>query len=363
MLARAFVVVSCLLAACKGAPPPATRPVGEPVARTASPSRGIVTRDDGRSYAVVQLRRHDSECSNAGGEHYQFEIDEPARAAKRVAHGGGHGVQLDLVSRRGHYFVAELMVSAPCDGSYCDPGTTLDTWCIQPRTFDAEILRLLPAHDLESARQALAIVAERGLPPAAATLVAPTGRETIAVARVRDGDRQRMQFHLEPIDGSAPATIGLESTRLRPHIGDFLVVASVGEQVTRVLLADDRAAALRWAEIVRGEGWPPEVILATHERNPAIARWTVFGLVVEGPPGCGLSIEGRLPRADVGLSKLSAAAPPGMAVGDTAMAVVTLRFTDDACGHNLRAVRVYRNPPTPSWPDDGSRVPSIPISE
>ena len=102
-------------------------------------------------YAVVKLVNRTEECSNAGGEHDTFALDE---AKPRMLHAGGHMEHLKLDAT---YYVAEVTFG---DNQPRDPG-----WCLDqlPR-YAGEVVRFEPAADSAAARKRLAEVVKHGMP-------------------------------------------------------------------------------------------------------------------------------------------------------------------------------------------------------
>lgn len=146
-----------------------------PSSLSSSPSlaSGPMVGSDGAIYAVVEFKAALEEASNAGGEHDTFEIDEPGHREPRLAHGGGHGSWYGL-SRRSlrptasDYFIAELAMHPrrPYTYDHADGGwgtTTLPD-------YDAEVVRLVPMRDLETARGVLPRLAWHQVPFAALPL-------------------------------------------------------------------------------------------------------------------------------------------------------------------------------------------------
>jgi len=139
---------------------------------SSSPSlvSGPIVGADGAIYAVVEFKATLEEASNLGGEHDTFEIDEPGYRQPRLAHGGGHGRwyglgRPSLRPTASDYFVAELAMHPrhPYTYDHADGGwgtTTLPD-------YDAEVVRLVPMRDLETARGMLPCLARHQVPFAA----------------------------------------------------------------------------------------------------------------------------------------------------------------------------------------------------
>lgn len=123
-----------------------------------APVTGPVRLSDGRVLAVVVLKARVVECSNLGGEHDVFQVDERGdgggRPPPRVVLGGGHGQWTRLVpgvgpiSSPGPAYIGEISWGAapPDDAGWC-----LDS--LPPAA--GRVRNLKAAHDLESARAAL----------------------------------------------------------------------------------------------------------------------------------------------------------------------------------------------------------------
>lgn len=358
------VLAAAVLASCAGHPSPRTAPsaplfvpplASAPLPPPPPPSTPTDAGPpaDGRSFAVVRAVLRLDECTGLGGEHYVFEIDEPGRTAKRNAH--GFHLHLGLLPSfvnafaptPARYFVAELR--SPIEATV-SAGLRNARVCLGALPeFDARVSRLIEAPNLETARRMLPMIAQRGMPPLAVDLKPEGASDTIAVVRVQARERAiDRRFLLEAIDGSAPPYLDLPTnTSFEPWIGDILVIGSEmdGSRLvpTRILATDERSAAFRWAHEVRRNGWPAQAI--PMDQGLATARWFMAGKVVEGRPGCRPSI--GAPHGYGGnfrLPKMSAAAAPGLSPGDAVIAIVAPRFEDDACGNNLRVVRLYRTP-------------------
>ncbi len=291
---------------------------------------------DGRVFAVVEVTSQISECSGAGGEHYVLAIDGTAQ----LAHAGGHAEYRKLAG----FYVAELMMQPRTDEDHDrNPDSSRSGWCLDrlPR-FDASALRLVPARDRAEAQRLLARIARSGMARPTFELGTHAARETIGVARVldfRDG-----AVELEPIDGGVPAWVELPASNEPVLRGDPIVIASdaATAKPTRMFVADTIAGARAWGAAVRSHGWPPQPIVLVH--GYALARWTAVGTVI-ADPRCGPTIaatEGR--GSDFIAETLRAAAPANARIGETVLAVFVPRFAPDACGHTMRAVRVYRAP-------------------
>ena len=123
-------------------------------------------------YAVVELDFRVTECSNLGGHHYTFRIDD---GTARIAHGGGHGVWRDLGSgleAKRDYYVAELIETPRVDEDHdCVPDSSRAGWCLDmlPRDYSAEVVRLIPAKDRADAHRMLADVQRDGMSAEAIT--------------------------------------------------------------------------------------------------------------------------------------------------------------------------------------------------
>jgi hypothetical protein len=122
-----------------------------------APAAPATPSTDEPTYAVVRLAHTTIECSNLGGVHYSFAVDEPG--VPRVLHSGDHGeLNLDLADDT--YYVAEVSWGngpVPTDG---DAG-----WCLDGLPpYSGEVLRFQPAHDLADARRQLAAIQRDGWP-------------------------------------------------------------------------------------------------------------------------------------------------------------------------------------------------------
>jgi hypothetical protein len=131
--------------------------------RAPVPPAKPLTAADGRTYAVVELKRTIGECSNLGGTHYSFAVDESG--VPRMIHAGGHGAP-DLHLANDTYYVAEVMLKDRPDPPEDDAG-----WCLADLpAYSGEALRFVPARDLADARVRLAAIRRDGLPATAYTL-------------------------------------------------------------------------------------------------------------------------------------------------------------------------------------------------
>ena len=155
---RLLLIALLIAAAC---------PRSSPVAPSAPPELGPVRGTDGSIYAVVFLRSSMEEASNLGGEHDVFEIDGPVCGDVRLAHGGGHGLWygFDIPEARtgaSDVFVAELQMHPRRAYTYDHADGGWGTTRLPP--FDAEVVRLMPMRDLETARAALPRLASHQQP-------------------------------------------------------------------------------------------------------------------------------------------------------------------------------------------------------
>lgn len=314
---------------------------------------------DGREFAVVRLVSVTHECSGAGGEHYAFEIEEPAHLRGGLAHLGGHAVYLGLIpsavslahtprpAAGVQRYVVELAMTPPVDeDTDANPDSSRAGWCLShlPR-FDASITRALPAADADEAGRLLARVTEDGMPPPTVEVRPAAGPVDIGVARVVDVSHAG-HVVAEGVHGSVATAFERPDVLLMR--GDLIVMESEAtapqRTVTRLMVAHDRADAIRWDAHVRAHGWPPMPI---DIGSIATARWAIAGKVAGGPPGCGPEIE--VPHAGYGsnlsLPRMVAPAPTGVQHGETVLAVVTARFEPDGCGHTLHTARAYLAPP------------------
>jgi hypothetical protein len=353
---------------CPARPPPAPTPAASAARQDhLLPPVGLLQGTDGRQFAVVHWIRGLEECSGAGGHHDILEIDEPGDE-HRLAHAGGHYMHLGLGPSQQfgfahpvgpEFFVAELvMVPRAGEDHDANPDSSVGGWCLAdlPRT-DAKVSRLLPAQSLLDARRMLTSVAAIGMPPPMFILAPRTGSE-LSVARVRAIHRPGWTLSLDAIDGRPPAALDLPATYRAVQIGDLLVVESDAGGPTRVLAPENLATARMWVNYIRRHAWPIAPIVNAIEETIAMSRWTMVGAVIPGATGCGALIEGNRGYGSVwNLPKLVATAPPGIAVGDTVIAVSVARFDNDRCGANLRAVRVYR---TPGFTSDKLATDGIP---
>jgi hypothetical protein len=108
-------------------------------APTSPPADGIVVVD-GRAFAVVRVVGVDSLNMNRRNElHYRFEIDDPLALVPRLAH--GNACEGDYLGET--YFVAELRLVPRV------VAVLGRTWYL------ADVLRMAPAADLETARRML----------------------------------------------------------------------------------------------------------------------------------------------------------------------------------------------------------------
>jgi hypothetical protein len=252
-----------------------------------------------------------------------------------------------FASTPARYFVAELR--SPIDASLA-AGLRNARVCLSALPeFDASVSRLIEAPNLETARRLLPMIAQRGMPPLAVDLKPEGASDTIAIVRVRARDRAGdRRFFIEAIEGSAPPYFDLPTnTSFEPWIGDILVIGSdmAGSLLvpTRILATEDRVAAFRWAREVRRDGWPAPAVPMDY--GFATTRWLVAGKVVKGRPGCQPSLgasEGY--GSNFRLPKMLAVAGADLSPGDDVIAIVVPRFEDDACGNNMRVVRLYRTP-------------------
>jgi hypothetical protein len=337
--------------------------------QTPAPSRAEPFTDvDGRVYAIVQLVGIAGEATNLGGNHFTFQLDEPGK--QRFAHGGGHGFygpsllterfaaafyvrERGWVPQKAHYYVAEL---GPVTDKRDLRRDCLD--CLP--AYDFETYRVLPVRDVDDARRLLAQVVARGMPPI--TVIVSKRRGDLAVVRVR---RRINEFSLEPVDGAASKELLLPVAEpYTPLVGDLLVVESTNGSVARLLVADDLASARRWAAAIRRDGWPAAAISVQPFDNLATSRFVMKAEVADGEPGCGPDLVANVALAgQLQLAMPRVAAPPGLVLHDSLLAVVVARFAPDPCKRTARAVRVYHAPP--GMPDHAYQVPSglVPIVE
>ncbi len=324
------------------APPiPAVAPVRIPVVAPKP--------DDGRVFSIVRVTQRFDECSGAGGEHYVLTLDDGTR---RLAHAGGHAVDLDLIPKYsalkdpqapGRYMVAELILYPPRDpDADRNPDSSSRGWCLDrlPR-FDASATRLLPATDAADARRLLDQVERLGMPPSAEGLAPASSRDELAIARVIDVAPDAASVELESIEGWVPRRLAVRPGTALTR-GDAVVVATSASIPTRVLFPDDLASARRWAAEIRADRWPTDPIVIPYAITAA--RWTTVATVIPGRKGCGPTI--RAPHG-IGSSlmlPLDAPAPAEAKLGDRLIAVVFARATPDRCGHTARVVRAYPAP-------------------
>jgi hypothetical protein len=307
--------------------------------------------DDGREFAIVRVTQRIDECSGAGGEHYVLALDDGTR---RLAHAGGHAVDLDLIPvygvprdpqrAAGRYMVAELILYPPRDpDADGNPDSSRSGWCLDrlPR-FAASATRLLPATDAADARRLLDQVQRLGMPPSTVALAPASARDEVAIARVIDIAPDLASLELESIEGWAPERIAMPTDRV-PIRGDVVVVATSVGKPTRVLLPDDLASARRWAAEIRYDRWPVDPIVLPYALTTA--RWTTVATVIAGRGSCGPTIRAPHGYGSSLLLPLDSPAPAGAKLGDRLIAVVIARATPDACGHTARVVRAYRAPP------------------
>jgi len=140
--------------------------IAEPVApRVDVSALRPLTAADGHTYAVVELRRTISECSNLGGTHYTFTVDEPGNP-RRLIHAGGHGAS-DLHLPSATYYVADVTLK-----QWPDPAVSNAGWCLDDMpAYSGEAMRFVPARDLSDARMRLVEIVRWGWP---AVSYAPT---------------------------------------------------------------------------------------------------------------------------------------------------------------------------------------------
>jgi hypothetical protein len=326
--------------------PPRTVPAVKPVAAPVAPKP-----DDGRVFAIVRVTQRIDECSGAGGEHYVLALDDGTR---RLAHAGGHAVDLDLIpvygaprdpqQAAGRYMVAELILYPPRDpDADRNPDSSRAGWCLHrlPR-FDASATRLLPATDAADARRLLDQVQRLGMPPSTVALAPASARDELAIARVIDIAPDLASLELASIEGRAPERLAMPAGEV-PTRGDIVVVATSAGKPTRVLLPDDLASARRWAAEIRYDRWPVDPIMLPHALTTA--RWTTVATVTAGPGRCGPTLRAPNGYGSALLLPLDSPAPAGAKLGDRLIAVMIARATRDACGHTARVVRAYRAPP------------------
>lgn len=328
--------------------------VAAPGATSSTPASNV-----SRIIAVVSLAQTWEECSNQGGQHVSFVID-PGTSPVRLAHGGGHGMQLGF---DGHFpsrpttgwFVAELAI-APRLNKALDhkPTSGASGWCLDGLPhFDADVIRLWDAKDLADAKRlsAIAGASSIALYPAASIFRVSIGRVR-TVVDVADGSTE---YRLDAISGSPPPTIVVpghltSSEPFRPFAGEPLVIASdENGRPTHVLVARDRVDAETRAASIRVSGWPT-LPAPRFEWTEARLRPSVeLGEVITGQPGCGLDVVIGPGQPQHELRR--ARAPEGVVSGDRVTVSVESQVNVggplrplDSCGHTIRILRAYRTP-------------------
>ena len=337
---------------------------------------GPVTAPDGRTFALVNLRQRFDECSGAGGEHYIFDVEVAAGKPALRGHAGGHAIHLGLLPHRAtatgdRWYVAEIAIakrlSEDRDGN---PDSSVRGWCLDrlPAT-QASIQRLIQVADRAKGHEVLARLATTGLPRAHAVVgsVKRPGVETQAIVRVVERiDRDKTEFRIEAVDGTAPGVVDFGA--LPVWTGDLVVVAVDGRRaspvVTRALIADDLAEARRWKAAV-ASGWPPEAITAGWSGEYAVARWSAAGEVKRGSRGCGPEVVlSTWAGSSFQIEPPRVAAPAGTRAKDIVTGIV-IPQPADRCGRVARFVRVYTTPGATraDWVVAGQRAATAAIAE
>jgi hypothetical protein len=342
-------------------------------------ARDPIIAPDGRTFAVVVVRERFDECSNAGGEHYIFDVDLPASSSPMKAHAGGHSIYMGLLPDGGlhrtaskeQWYVAEITIaprlSEDRDGN---PDSSVSGWCLDrvPRT-QASVSRLIPVADRDAGRTLLGTIGVTGLPRAQVTYMPARSHESLAIVRVVErvaADATR--FRVDVVNGRSPDVIDFGP--LPVWTGDLVVVVvdttDKRPVITRALIADNLADAVRWKAAVVA-GWPPDSIVAGWGGAYAVARWTAVGKVKRGSRRCGAELVlSTWQGSSFQIEPTRVAAPAGTRARDVITAVVVPQPAD-SCGRTAHIVRAYKTPgatyATANAIVAGTKAPSAPIVE